>query len=59
MTPTSQLAPHLVFAWQDWATLFFHYMSLSLLAIADLFAKLPDPQSRKMSQTKLTFLDGL
>lgn len=26
-------APQLVFAWQDWATLFVHYLSLSLLAI--------------------------
>ena len=33
MTQTSQLAPQLAFALQDWATLFFHYLSLSLLAI--------------------------
>ena len=28
-----QLAPQLVLAWQDWATLFVHYLSLSLLSI--------------------------
>ena len=33
MTQTSQLAPQLAFALQDWATLFFHYLSLSLLAV--------------------------
>lgn len=33
MSQTAQLAPQLVFAWQDWATLFLHYLSLSLLAI--------------------------
>jgi chromate transporter len=36
MTQTAQLAPelapHLLLAWQDWASLFFHYLSLSLLA---------------------------
>ena len=26
-------APQLVFAWQDWANLFVHYLSLSLLSI--------------------------
>lgn len=37
MTQTSQLAPELapqlLLAWQDWASLFIHYLSLSLLAI--------------------------
>jgi chromate transporter len=36
MTPTLQLAPELapqlLLAWQDWASLFTHYLSLSLLA---------------------------
>lgn len=33
MTDTAQFAPQLVFAWQDWANLFVHYLSLSLLSI--------------------------
>ena len=33
MSEASQLAPHLVFAWQDWANLLVHYLSLSLLSI--------------------------
>ena len=31
--PLATLAPQLVFAWQDWAHLFAHYLSLSLLSI--------------------------
>ena len=35
-------APQLVFAWQDWATLFVHYLSLSLLAIGGAITTAPD-----------------
>jgi chromate transporter len=42
MTQTEQLAPQLVFALQDWATLFFHYLSLSLLAIGGAITTAPD-----------------
>ena len=46
MTPTSQLAPELapqlLLAWQDWASLFIHYLSLSLLAIGGAISTASD-----------------
>lgn len=42
MSETSQLAPHLVFAWQDWTNLFVHYLSLSLLSIGGAITTAPD-----------------
>jgi chromate transporter len=46
MTQTSQLAPELapqlLLAWQDWASLFTHYLSLSLLAIGGAISTASD-----------------
>ncbi len=46
MTPASQLAPELapqlLLAWQDWASLFTHYLSLSLLAIGGAISTASD-----------------
>jgi len=46
MTPASQLAPELapqlLLAWQDWASLFTHYLSLSLLAIGGALSTASD-----------------
>ena len=35
-------APQLVFAWQDWANLFVHYLSLSLLSIGGAITTVSD-----------------
>lgn len=46
MTPTAQLAPELapqlLLVWQDWASLFIHYLSLSLLAIGGAISTASD-----------------
>jgi chromate transporter len=42
MTQTAQLAPHLLLAWQDWANLFVHFLSLSLLSIGGAITTAPD-----------------
>ena len=33
MIEAALMPPQLVFAWEDWASLFMHYLSLSLLAV--------------------------
>lgn len=42
MSQTSQLVPPLLLAWEDWADLFAHYLSLSLLSIGGAITTAPD-----------------